>query len=148
MLNQVRCSCRVSQDSWCCSWQSMRNAVWMCMLARELAAGNRTAPVSSILPPSKCSLPINVKAFKKEPTWQHPKMPSHRMRLGKMMLAEGYNLLCVWRGECSVLIPEGWVHPAGLALAGGPRAPWAQLSPHPSHAARHRQRGWRPRGYP
>lgn len=141
MLNQVRCSCCVSQETWCCSWQNTPNAAWMCVLAREPAAGNCAAPVSSILPPSKHSLSINVKAFKKEPTWRHLKMPCCRMRLGKITLAEGYSLLCVWRSECSALIPEGWMQSAGLALAGAPRALRAWLSPRPSGAARHWQGG-------
>lgn len=87
MLNQIRCSHCASRFSWCCSWQSTRNALWV--LARDLATGDLVAQVSSILPPSKCSLPIKVKEFKKDPTWQHPKMPWRRMGLGEMMLAEG-----------------------------------------------------------
>lgn len=69
MLNGVRCSCRVSQDSWCCSCRSKRNATWMWVLAREPPAGNRAAPLPSILLPASHSPPFNHKAFKKEPTW-------------------------------------------------------------------------------
>lgn len=39
------------------------------MLARELAAGDRAAPLPSVRPPATHSPPFKHKAFKKEPTW-------------------------------------------------------------------------------